>query len=137
MNNNLKYFLVAVGSFLFGWLYYNSKKDINKESDLNKTFVAKKGSQYFIVFYSVVILSREITKEQYDSFMTANPKGKAEGNVIDNFSTPPPRYTIEGDEYFEYVWDGKNYGKRVAITKDEYNFLKNKGKLPEFHVNSL
>lgn len=124
MTNSVKIFLVAVLSFLFGWMLFksNSPRSDGSATGLNKTKVVKDGEDYFIVFCGVVILSRRITKEQYDTFIAQYPNAQADGNAIDKFSTPPPKYTREGDIYYEYVWAGNEYGKKVEITKEEFLF---------------
>lgn len=126
MSTNIKYFITAIGAFLLGLLYYKGRQKAVLNTDFNKTIVKQKDGKYFLIFNSLIVLSREITKTQYDEFLKQYPSGKADSNVLDKFSPPPSKYTIENGKYFEYKWNGSSYGNAIEITKEEYGFLTKK-----------
>lgn len=133
MSNRAKYLLIAIGSFLLGFIYYTGK---NKRSvvdgDLNKTIAKQKDGNYFLIFNNIVVLSRQITKEQYDLFLQQYPTGKAPNNVLDQFSTPPDKFTIDNGRFYESKWTPNGYGQKIEITKEEYQFLTTKNSVPMF-----
>lgn len=129
MQEKYKYILVAIGSFLLGCLFFwtysrskNVKVDAPVDTDKDKTIANEKDGNYFLVFNSVEGLTREVTKDQYDLFLSQFPSGVADGNVIDLFSTMPNKYTEDGGKYYESVWNGDKYGKPLEISKDEYDY---------------
>lgn len=122
MSSNLKYLFTALAAFLVGFIYYSNRKKKPVDDSFNKTIARKSGEKYFLIFNSAVVLSREITKEQYDSFISQYPTGIAPSNVLSDFSTPPPRYTSENGRYFESTWDDTKYGQKIEITKAEYAY---------------
>lgn len=132
MSNN-KYIgiiLAGIAAFFAGALYFKSRQErCSLPENFNRTLAVKKEDKYFLVFNSVVIISREVTKEQYDAFIAAHPSGSATGNVIDKFSSPPARYTYRDGSYFESTWEGDKYGRPIEITKEEYDFFKNKNSI--------
>lgn len=120
--NTIKYVLVAIGSFLLGWLFFKSKKrPIVSDENFNKTISKQNDGKYYLVFNSVVILSKQVSKDQFDNFNKQYPTG-APKNVLPDFNPNINKYTIEDGQYYEYVWDGKEYGQKMPITKDEYEF---------------
>jgi hypothetical protein len=129
MSNRVKYLLIAIGSFLVGFIYYagkNRKQAV--DGDFNKTLAKTKNGHYFLVFNNIVVLSREITKEQYEAFLKQYPTGQAPNNVLDDFSTPPDKFTIDNGKYYEAKWTPNGYGQRIEITKEEYEFLTTKNR---------
>lgn len=126
MSNRIKYLLIAIGSFLVGFIYYTSKKKAVVDGSLNKTIAKEKDGHFFLIYNNIVVLSREITKEQYDLFFKQYPTGQAPNNVLDQFSTPPDKFTIENGLYFESKWSETGYGQKIEITKEEYEFLTDK-----------
>lgn len=133
MSSRVKYALIALGSFLIGFLLYTRKnKTTFVDDDFNKTIAKQKDGRYFLVFNNIVVLSREIDKDQYDKFLQQYPTGKAQGNVLDQFSTPPAKYTAENNKYYEYKWTGTGYGQGIEITKEEYDFLTKRNTFPEY-----
>ena len=129
MQEKYKYILVAIGSFFLGWLFFwtynrskNLKVDAPVDTDKDKTIANEKDGKYYLVFNSVEGLTRNISKEQYDLFFVQFPSGVADGNVIDLFSTMPNKYTEVDGKYFESVWDGKQYGGKVEMSKEEYEY---------------
>lgn len=135
MSDRIKYSLIAIGSFLIGIILYTSKNK-NKtplvDEDFNKTLAKQKDGRFFLVFNNIVVLSREITSEQYDNFLKQYPTGKAQGNVINQFSTPTTKYTVENNKYYEYKWTDNGYSSPMEITKEEYDFLTKKNLFPEY-----
>lgn len=123
MSTNIKYLITAIGAFLLGLLWYSNQKKKSIDGDFNKTVAKISNGKYFLIFNSVVVLSREITKEQYESFLKQYPTGIADSNVMNEFSSHPSKYTIEGGKYYEYTWDGNKYGQGIEITKAEYSYL--------------
>lgn len=124
-NKNINYLLVALGSFLVGFIYF-TRKPKPVDENFNKTIAKEKGGRYFLVFNNIVVLTREVSKEQYDQFLQQYPTGKANNNVLSQFSTPPTKYTQENGKYFEYTWTGSQYSQGIEITKEEYDFLTKK-----------
>src|SRR6185503_4155164 len=122
MSTNIKYLITAIGAFLVGFLYYSNRKK-QVDTDFNKTLARQKDGRYFLIFNSIVVLSREITKEQYDTFLKQYPSGIAPSNVISDFSSVPARYTTSGGKYFESTWTGSEYNRPIEITEEEYLFL--------------
>jgi len=119
--NTIKYVLVAIGSFLLGWLFFRNKKQVNTDKNFNKTISQNSDGKYFLIFNSVVVLSKQVSKDQYDLFNQQYPQG-ATSNVLSDFNPNINKYTIEDGKYYEYVWDGNTYGQRTLITKQEYDY---------------
>lgn len=133
MPNKIKLLLVAIGSFIIGFLLYKEKnKNKPTDEDFNKTLAKQRGGKYFLIFNSIVVMSREVSKEQYDQFITQYPNGKAPSNVLNQFSTPTAKYTVENNKYYEYKWTGIDYGLGIEITKEEYDFLTKQNQFPEY-----
>lgn len=133
MNRNLGFILTALLSGIAGWFFYSAThKKIsereNPEIDPLKgaTTVKVKDGKYFLIYKGVLELSKEITLEEYNSFMAQYPSGSTPFNILNSFSSSAPKYTIKGGKYFEYIWDGVSYGSAIEITKEEYGFLTNK-----------
>lgn len=130
MSNRIKYILIAFVSLIVGYAYYSrnqNKKTLKQNSDLNKTSAVVKDGKYFLVFNSIVVLTKEITKDQYNSFLMSYPSGKANSNVIDKFSTPnESKYITQNGKYYEYKWDGTKYINAIEITMEEFDFLTKK-----------
>lgn len=143
LSEKTKLILVAIASFLLGVLFFWTKNKISKgdtkkvepevDVDKDKTIAHEENGKYFLVFNSVVVLTRSVSKEQYDSFISQYPLGKAEGNVIDKFSDVPNKYTTENGKYFESIWNGAEFGKKLEITKEEFDFYtKSNGVLDKY-----
>lgn len=126
LNRNISYILVGIGSFILGALYFKQKNKKEVDENKNQTLAIIKDGKYYLIFNSIVVLSREISKEQYDNFLKAYPTGKAPNNVLNNFSTPPPTYTVSNGKYYESTWSNGSYGIPIEITKEEYDFFTNK-----------
>lgn len=129
MSDKVKYLLVGLLSFGIGFAWYTKRNKIVSDVDFNKTIARQKGTNYFLVFNSVVVLSRQISKEQYDRFFIQYPSGKASSNVLDKFSMPTDKYVASNGKYYEYKWDGTKYCVPIEITKEEYIFLTGKNTL--------
>lgn len=129
MSDRLKYLIVGILSLGIGfaWAYQKNKQHI--DNNLNQTVAKQRGDKYFLVFNSIVVLSREISKDQYDKFLSQYPSGKAPSNVLNNFSTPTDKYVVDNGIYYEYKWDGNKYITPIEITKEEYLFLTGKNTL--------
>lgn len=124
LNRSSNFLIAAIVSFIVGALLYLSRNNKPVNEDFNKTLAKEKDGRFFLLFNGAVVLSREVTKEQYDTFLMQYPLGVAPNNVLNAFSSPPNKYTYENGKYYEYTWNGILYNNRVEITKDEYDYFK-------------
>lgn len=135
-----KFILVAIGSFLLGWLFFWTiervkKSDTKVEPDLSlkkdKTIAYEKNGKHTLVFDGDEnLIRRDISKEQYDSFISKHPSGNADGNVVDQYSDVPNKYYEQDGKFYEEIWNGNEYAFKLEITKGEYDYrIKNNGVL--------
>ncbi len=131
MSNRIKYTIFAVGSFILGIiLYYTNQVSKPVDSDFNKTLAKHTGDKYFLVFNSIVVLTREVSPDQYNYFLKQYPSGKAPNNVLDQFSTPADtKFTYENGKFYEYVYKDGQYQNPIEITKEEYDSRRNSSAL--------
>ena len=131
MNDKIKYIIIAVVSFFVGMFIYSSRKK-KVDPTFNRTVAINQDGKYYLVFNSAVVLSTEITKEQYESFKAQYPLG-AEDNLVSQYALPKDKYTYENGRYYEYKHTCVGYSEPMEITKEEYNFLKNKS-IPDLNI---
>jgi len=127
MSNRIKYTIFAIVSFLLGiYLYYTNQASKPVDKDFNKTLAKKIGDKYFLVFNSIVVLTREVDQDQYEAFLKQYPTGTAPNNVLNDFSTPQTKYIQEGNTYYEIPYINGEYKGKSEITKEEYEYFTTK-----------
>lgn len=128
MNKNLGYLLTAILSGVAGWFFFSAthKETPKLKENFGATTVEIKDGKYFLIYNGAIDISREITIEEYNAFMSKYPTGIAPSNILSRFSSNAPKYTKKQGKYYEYIWNGEEYGSGIEITQEEYAFYTNK-----------